>query len=122
VSGFADEGRSDVPYLRTESGQRLELMPNRVYVLGRGDLCDLRVDDEACSRRHAKVSVAGDPRIVHVADLGSKNGTFVNEERLTEPRQVETGDRIQIGTTVYVVGLPAGREFDLDTRTTVFKK
>ncbi len=39
----------------------------------------------------------------HVEDLGSTNGTWVNEERITDPVTVQTGDRIQVGGTVLEV-------------------
>ena len=39
----------------------------------------------------------------HVEDLGSTNGTWVNEERITDPVTVRAGDRIQVGGTVLEV-------------------
>ena len=36
-----------------------------------------------------------------VDDLGSRNGTYLNGARITEPRTVKVGDRIQIGYTVF---------------------
>jgi ABC-2 type transport system ATP-binding protein len=44
---------------------------------------------------------------VTVQDLGSKNGVFVNGERLTAAVALETGDRVKIGTTVVEIALPA---------------
>ena len=56
-------------------------------------------DDTYLSGHHAKVSAA-DGRVV-VDDLGSRNGTYLNGARITEPRTVKVGDRIQIGYTVF---------------------
>ena len=57
------------------------------------------VDDTYLSGHHAKVSAA-DGRVI-VDDLGSRNGTYLNGARITEPRTVKVGDRIQIGYTVF---------------------
>jgi pSer/pThr/pTyr-binding forkhead associated (FHA) protein len=56
-------------------------------------------DDTYLSGHHAKVSAA-DGRVI-VDDLGSRNGTYLNGARITEPRTVKVGDRIQIGYTVF---------------------
>ena len=56
-------------------------------------------DDTYLSGHHARVS-SGDGRVV-VDDLSSRNGTYLNGARITEPRTVNVGDRIQIGYTVF---------------------
>ena len=56
-------------------------------------------DDTYLSGHHAKVSAA-EGRVI-VDDLGSRNGTYLNGARITEPRTVKIGDRIQIGYTVF---------------------
>jgi len=57
------------------------------------------VDDSYLSGHHAKVSAA-EGRVI-VDDLASRNGTYLNGTRITEPRTVKVGDRIQIGYTVF---------------------
>src|SRR2546430_2318961 len=57
--------------------------------------------DSEASRRHASLIPQG--QSVNVQDLGSTNGTFVNDERIDERRMVEVGDRLRIGTTVIEV-------------------
>ena len=64
-------------------------------VLGRGDVADFRIDDPGLSRAHAKV-LRVDPRVVNLLDLGSKNGTFVNGERI-DAVVIKSGDQIQLG-------------------------
>jgi pSer/pThr/pTyr-binding forkhead associated (FHA) protein len=56
-------------------------------------------DDTYLSGHHAKVSVA-EGRVI-VDDLMSRNGTYLNGSRITEPHTVRVGDRIQIGYTVF---------------------
>jgi hypothetical protein len=70
-------------------------------LLGRLPSHDVPVPDMAASRHHARVEF--DPaRGRHVlVDLESRNGIFVNGERVAEPRTLEPGDRVQIGETVF---------------------
>ena len=110
-----------MPSLLTVTGQPFELRPNRCYVLGRSVDCDLVVDDAASSRRHARLSVGGEGGAVIIEDLGSHNGTYVNEERISGRTQLEAGSAIRIGAAVYLLSLgDDGREEDralIDTST-----
>lgn len=56
-------------------------------VIGRGDASDVRVESDRLSRRHTRFSRDADGALV-VEDLGSKNGTFVDRERIDAPRTV----------------------------------
>ena len=58
----------------------------------------LSLNDEQASRRHARVSAQGDLAVVE--DLGSTNGTYVNDQPIEGPRAVRPGDRIRVGLTV----------------------
>ena len=62
--------------------------------LGRDDQCSMTFDDGAVSRQHAKIERVGDHYVV--TDLGSRNGTFVNDQPV--PSQTLTdGDRVRVG-------------------------
>jgi hypothetical protein len=67
-------------------------------VIGRAAECDLRLDDTFVSQEHARIFAKDGSW--YVEDLGSTNGTFVNEQRLAAPAMLTTGDRIRVGTTV----------------------
>ena len=69
-------------------------------VIGRDPECDVRLDSHHVSRFHAAVEVVGDR--VLVEDLGSKNGTFVNDQRLEHRSRLVSGDSIRIGPTTLV--------------------
>jgi pSer/pThr/pTyr-binding forkhead associated (FHA) protein/predicted Ser/Thr protein kinase len=56
-------------------------------------------DDPEISRRHARVS-RGTDGLLSIEDLGSANGTFVNDERIDAPRTLDLGDVIRVGKTV----------------------
>lgn len=74
--------------------------PGASFVLGRGRSCDLVMEEETVSRRHAALRASGRGWII--ADLGSMNGTWVNGWRVREPRVVEPGDAIHLGLMAWV--------------------
>jgi predicted component of type VI protein secretion system len=55
-------------------------------------------DDTQVSRRHARISPQNGAAVVE--DLGSTNGTFVNDQPIHSPRALNPGDRVRIGLTV----------------------
>ena len=69
-------------------------------VVGRDDTCGLPIRDRSASRRHAAIShVQTD---AYVRDLGSTNGTWVNDIRTgDEPFRLVAGDRVRFGTHVF---------------------
>ncbi len=67
--------------------------------VGRGGGCGIVLTaDEFVSTVHARVFRRGEDLLVE--DLGSRNGTFVNGERVAAPTRVRRGDRVQFGQTV----------------------
>ena len=68
-------------------------------VLGRGDRAEIRLEDPFASARHARVYEQGN--IVVIEDLGSTNGTYLNEELLETPRPLHPGDRVRIGDSEF---------------------
>ncbi len=66
--------------------------------IGRAIECDIRLDDTYVSQQHARIfDRSGN---WYVEDLGSTNGTFVNEQRLVAPAMLTPGDKVRIGTTI----------------------
>jgi len=68
-------------------------------VMGRGDRAAIRLEDPFASARHARLREQGN--IVVVEDLGSTNGTYLNEELLETPRPLHPGDRVRIGDSEF---------------------
>jgi diguanylate cyclase (GGDEF)-like protein len=66
-------------------------------VLGRGDTCDIHINDSSVSRRHAAVEAS--PGGVTVTDLGSTNGTFVNDALITRAALTD-GDYLRVGNCI----------------------
>ncbi|MGD0999580.1 MAG: SpoIIE family protein phosphatase [Candidatus Brocadiia bacterium] len=68
-------------------------------VLGRSIEADLRLDDLAISRRHARISLVGGSYFIE--DLGSGNGTAVNGKTIAAPIPLKNGDRIELADNVF---------------------
>jgi FHA domain-containing protein len=68
-------------------------------VMGRGDQAEIRLEDPFASSRHAKLTPQGG--IVVIEDLGSTNGTYLNEELLSGPQPLHQGDRVRIGDSEF---------------------
>ncbi len=66
-------------------------------LLGRAPQVEVKLPDEGVSRTHARVRV--ETNQMWLEDLESRNGTFLNGLRLTEPIALQEGDKIQIGRT-----------------------
>jgi FHA domain len=66
--------------------------------LGRGDV-EIRLDDPFASSRHAQISRQG--HMLVIEDLGSTNGTYLNEEPLSGPQPLHPGDHIRIGDSEF---------------------
>jgi diguanylate cyclase (GGDEF)-like protein len=67
-------------------------------VLGRGNDCDIRINDHSVSRRHARVQPAADG--YYAVDLQSTNGTFVNDV-LSSMSKLKDGDYLRVGNCIY---------------------
>jgi diguanylate cyclase (GGDEF)-like protein len=78
-------------------GRRYPLGSARM-VIGRETGCDITIDDQSVSRRHAAIQPAGDS--YSVFDLQSTNGTYIND-RLVEDSQLQDGDHLRIGNVIY---------------------
>ena len=68
-------------------------------IMGRGDQAEIRLEDPFASSRHAKLTPQGG--IVVIEDLGSTNGTYLNEELLSGPQPLHQGDRVRIGDSEF---------------------
>jgi hypothetical protein len=81
----------------SQAGQTADLSAGMVMI-GRGADCQLILDDDYVSTRHARV-VSGDNGI-YVEDLSSTNGTYVNGQRITAPTTITMADTVRIGKTI----------------------
>lgn len=77
-----------------------EIIINEQIIIGRLPECTLQIDDSLVSRQHTKIEISGQ-RVV-ITDLGSHNGTWVNEQKITHPTELQDGDQVRIGRNVFV--------------------
>ena len=68
-------------------------------VIGRSSKADIQVDQESISRNHAKLTNSGGQ--ISIRDMGSTNGTFVNDEMVQSDFQLRNGDLVKIGRTIF---------------------
>lgn len=64
------------------------------FLIGRSDDCHLRVRSDRISRKHCVIKIHDSK--VYVRDLNSRNGTFVNDEKIEGKCQLEFGDRLKV--------------------------
>ena len=87
------------PKLRVGSGAGLRAGSaydlSKGALLGRGDQADIVLEDSFASSSHARLVPHGD--VIVLEDLGSTNGTYLNDEPLRGPQPLHPGDRIRIG-------------------------
>jgi len=93
-----------------ERGRRWPLERER-YVIGRESDSDIVVADRRISRQHAEI-VWRDGRYF-VRDLGSKNGTYLNQERLEAVRLLKDGDELHVAMAALLVFVGAGNTMPL---------
>jgi S1-C subfamily serine protease len=87
-------------------GRRITVTEGELTI-GRDPSSALVLDDEEVSRRHAVVRGLADGT-VELEDLGSRNGTFVDDARLEGAVTLRGGEKIRIGSTVIVAEAPPG--------------
>ena len=88
-----------IPFLTDPTGREHPLT-GEIITIGRAVESDIVVTSRRVSREHACVRREG--RRAMLEDLGSTNGTFLNDERVLAPAALHEGDRIQIGDVTLV--------------------
>lgn len=86
------------------TGEEQVLAEDRPIICGRSRDADIRIEDELVSRRHTKIVFSGGQYVVE--DLGSKNGTFLNGEKISGPSVLKPGDYLRIGEATFHVVVP----------------
>ena len=91
-----------MPRVRIKTGPNSGLVHNvgdETLTMGRDTTCTIQILDKGASRNHAEIFRIGE--MCFIRDLTSRNGTYVNDEKVGE-ELLREGDRIQIGSTVLV--------------------
>jgi len=93
-----DEGPPCLVVIHGPLLARRFMLDREEQTIGRADEAEIRVDDDAASRAHARIVLSG--RRATLVDLESTNGTFVNEQPVGEI-ELRDGDLLQIGDTIF---------------------
>ena len=79
-------------------GDKVQTLPLEGTIqVGRAEACQIKCSDTFVSAFHARLFRRD--RSWFLEDIGSTNGTFLNEERVTSPVEVWAGDRVVVGRT-----------------------
>jgi len=97
LMGAMDPRLEVIAALGHEPGTVLDLSGGAV--LGRADSAEIRIDDPYASSAHARIFKRGD--FMHVEDMGSTNGTYLNGRQLRGAERLKVADVIRIGDTEY---------------------
>jgi pSer/pThr/pTyr-binding forkhead associated (FHA) protein len=81
-------------------------VPNNKFLIGRAEDCHLRPGSDLISRHHCVLLV--EEGYIGVRDFGSKNGTYVNDERVSGERELKAGDRLAIGPLKFEIHVAHG--------------
>lgn len=95
----AEDGREGclVIIYGDDLGRRVPLGPEPT-IIGRSSKCDVQLDQESVSRNHARISRQRSNYVIR--DLGSTNGTYVNDE-LVDEVVLRDGDQVKVGRTIF---------------------
>ena len=94
--GFIADVRSDAPVslIRLRSGCGDFVLRDGENIVGRDAAASVRLPGDGISRRHARITVAGDR--LTIEDLGSKNGTYVDGKRIDRTCELRDGNEIRV--------------------------
>ena len=76
-------------------------------LLGRGPECRVQVDSDRVSRRHARIVVDGASATLE--DLGSKNGTYLDGQRVSGAAPLRSGSLVGVGPAAFVFSSASGQ-------------
>jgi predicted component of type VI protein secretion system len=83
-------------FYRPRSRERIDgALKKDKFLIGRAKECSLRAGSEAISRRHCAIIRVKDKWAIR--DLGSRNGTYVNDKKIAEPTRIRPGDEVRVG-------------------------
>jgi DNA-binding winged helix-turn-helix (wHTH) protein len=77
---------------------RTMVLSNGENIVGRDPQCDVWLDASGVSRRHARIRISALTDTVLLEDLGSKNGTFVRNARVSGQQRLVDGDVVHVGS------------------------
>ncbi len=104
MTNAPDEGFA---WLQEQGGHRIPIRGS--CSIGRAASNEVPLASDKVSRRHALIQVQGESEF-WLVDFGSRNGTYLNARRITDPKRLQHGDRITIGSFEFVFLLSEPRQ------------
>jgi predicted component of type VI protein secretion system len=86
----------------SSAGKEIKIPVDKFFI-GRADDCHLRPHSDLISRHHCALLIQDS--VVAVRDFGSRNGTYVNAERVVGQRELANGDKLKVGNLEFEVQL-----------------
>jgi adenylate cyclase len=103
-------GPTDWPaWLEDADGRRVAIKGS--CSLGRSDASDVAIPDDRVSRRHALIQMQGEQEF-WLVDFGSRNGTYLNDQRIIRPTRLRHADRIKVGHVEFAFHQPQSAHRD----------
>lgn len=78
------------------------------FLIGRSEECHLRPKSDAISRNHCAILVHDDQ--ITIRDLNSRNGTYINDQRVEGDRVLNSGDKLRIGKLEFEVMIKSNKK------------
>ena len=100
-------GAAASPAWRAIVAGHLRRLPNGPHLIGRDPAATIAIDHTSVSRRHAQLTVRD--TVATIEDLGSRNGTFVNGQRIASATTLRDGDVVALGpVSIVIERMPSG--------------
>lgn len=90
-----------VAFKNNATRRDIPLKPGSRMIIGRQPDADIRIPLNEVSRHHCELNLNGSKATIK--DLGSSNGTYVNDKRIESETALKAGDRITVGPVLFVV-------------------
>ncbi|MBM4281432.1 MAG: FHA domain-containing protein [Deltaproteobacteria bacterium] len=99
-----EQARRDTPVLTLTGpeGRHRFAMVGEEIIIGRAPSCDIAIGHKSISRRHMRIAAEGDHFVAE--DLGSQNGSRINNKRINGPTPFRIGDKVQMSEFTIEVG------------------
>lgn len=104
--------------LKKKGSRKIFPLPSDVTVIGRRSNCDLYIPLTSVSRRHCELN--RHEGVLKIRDLGSRNGTHLNGERIDEA-VIKAGDSVKVGPLTFVFQID-GQPKNVNTTGSAMKK
>ena len=90
----------EIEIILTHAGAELvrKTLPPGIYVIGRSPEVEIYANTPLLSRRHARLTIGDDHLLLE--DLGSSNGTFVNEQPVTKSTRLRPNESVRLGPDI----------------------